>query len=92
MWKKREFIRATRLVRILPIPSPPETIAEIRRQTQQIGEALAVVGLLNIQFAVAKDADGGDQIYVLEVNPRASRTVPFLTKATGLPLPVWRQN
>ena len=64
----------------------PETIEEIRLQTQQIGKALGVVGLLNIQFAITRDANQQDTIYVLEVNPRASRTVPFLTKATGLPL------
>ena len=63
-----------------------ETIEEICRQTQQIGKALGVVGLLNIQFAITRDENNQDQVYVLEVNPRASRTVPFLTKATGLPL------
>ncbi|MGR4000814.1 MAG: carbamoyl-phosphate synthase large subunit [Alphaproteobacteria bacterium] len=56
-------------------------IDEIYVQSRRIGEALGVVGLFNIQFACR-----GDEIYVLEVNPRASRTVPFLTKATGLPL------
>ncbi|MDX8401163.1 MAG: carbamoyl phosphate synthase large subunit, partial [Mariprofundaceae bacterium] len=54
---------------------------EVRRQTEALGLALQVRGLLNIQFAVQ-----GDTIYVLEVNPRASRTVPFVSKATGRPL------
>ncbi|MDA8001261.1 MAG: carbamoyl-phosphate synthase large subunit [Alphaproteobacteria bacterium] len=56
-------------------------IDEIHEQSRRIGEALGVVGLFNVQFACR-----GDEIYVLEVNPRASRTVPFLTKALGLPL------
>jgi carbamoyl-phosphate synthase large subunit len=54
---------------------------EIRRQTEAMARALNVVGLMNVQFAVQ-----GDTIYVLEVNPRASRTVPFVSKATGAPL------
>ncbi len=57
------------------------TIAEIERQTVALARALGVVGLMNVQFAV-KD----DEIYVLEVNPRASRTVPFVAKATGVPI------
>ncbi|MDX8404828.1 MAG: carbamoyl-phosphate synthase large subunit [Mariprofundus sp.] len=58
-----------------------DIIAEVRRQTKALGLALNVKGLMNIQFAVQ-----GDTIYVLEVNPRASRTVPFVSKATGKPL------
>ncbi|MGV6987901.1 carbamoyl-phosphate synthase large subunit [Testudinibacter sp. P80/BLE/0925] len=54
---------------------------EIRRQTAAMAFELQVVGLMNVQFAVQKDT-----IYVLEVNPRASRTVPFVSKATGVPL------
>ncbi len=54
---------------------------ELRRQTKKLGKALGVVGLMNCQFAVQ-----GKDIYVLEVNPRASRTVPFVSKATGIPL------
>ena len=65
---------------------PPHSIsedilAEVRRQTEALGLALNVRGLMNIQFALQ-----GDDIYVLEVNPRASRTVPFVSKATGKPL------
>jgi carbamoyl-phosphate synthase large subunit len=56
-------------------------VAELRRQTAELARALAVVGLMNVQLAV-KDGD----IYVLEVNPRASRTVPFVAKATGVPI------
>jgi carbamoyl-phosphate synthase large subunit len=59
----------------------PDVIAEIKRQTTQLAHALHVVGLMNVQFAV-KDGD----IYILEVNPRASRTVPFVAKATGVPI------
>jgi len=56
-------------------------IAEVRRQTEALGLALNVKGLMNIQFALQ-----GADLYVLEVNPRASRTVPFVSKATGVPL------
>jgi len=58
---------------------------ELRRQTIELASALKVVGLMNVQFAIQKN-DQEDVIYVLEVNPRASRTVPFVSKATGLPL------
>ncbi|HEM47503.1 MAG TPA: carbamoyl-phosphate synthase large subunit, partial [Alphaproteobacteria bacterium] len=58
-----------------------EVIAEIGRQTERLARALGVVGLMNVQYAV-KNGD----IYVLEVNPRASRTVPFVAKATGVPI------
>jgi len=58
-----------------------ETIAEIKRQTVALARALNVVGLMNVQFAVR-----GEDIYVLEVNPRASRTVPFVAKAIGVPI------
>jgi len=54
---------------------------ELRRQTVELARALEVVGLMNVQFAIQRDV-----IYVLEVNPRASRTVPFVGKATGVPL------
>ena len=65
---------------------PPFTLSslvldEIERQTKVLAKALKVVGLMNIQFAV-KD----DDLYIIEVNPRASRTVPFVAKATGVPL------
>ncbi len=61
------------------------TVDEIKRQTAAMAEALNVVGLMNVQFAI-QEADGKDVIYVLEVNPRASRTVPFVSKATGIQL------
>jgi len=64
-----------------PYTLPRTTIAAIERQTIILAQALGVVGLMNVQFAV-KD----DEIYVLEVNPRASRSVPFVAKATGLPI------
>jgi len=59
----------------------PEALDLIRRYTRALAEALQVVGLMNVQYAV-KDGT----VYVLEVNPRASRTVPFVSKATGVPL------
>lgn len=58
-----------------------EILDEIRRQTKEMAFALGVKGLMNVQFAVQNDV-----VYVLEVNPRASRTVPFVSKATGQPL------
>lgn len=59
----------------------PELLVELRRQTVEMARALQVVGLMNVQFAIQDDI-----VYVLEVNPRASRTVPFISKATGLQL------
>ena len=61
------------------------TVTEIKRQTAAMAQALNVVGLMNVQFAI-QNVDGRDVIYVLEVNPRASRTVPFVSKATGVQL------
>jgi carbamoyl-phosphate synthase large subunit len=63
----------------------PETLDEIRRATAILAARLRVIGLMNIQFAV-KDEEGLPTLYVLEVNPRASRTVPFVAKATGVPV------
>ena len=63
----------------------PETLDEIRRATATLAARLRVIGLMNIQFAV-KDEEGVPTLYVLEVNPRASRTVPFVAKATGVPV------
>ncbi len=57
------------------------TLAIIREWTVQLAQALKVIGLMNIQFAVQ-----GDRVFILEANPRASRTVPFVAKATGVPL------
>jgi carbamoyl-phosphate synthase large subunit len=66
-----------------------ETVDELKRQTAAMAEGLNVVGLMNVQFAIQEtDAHGEkkDVIFVLEVNPRASRTVPFVSKATGIQL------
>ncbi|MCD6415526.1 MAG: carbamoyl-phosphate synthase large subunit [Planctomycetes bacterium] len=65
---------------------PPQTLSrqlqdEIARQTRELSSALDIVGLMNIQFAVQQG-----EVYVLELNPRASRTIPFVSKATGVPL------
>ena len=64
-----------------PISLKPHHVEEIARQTRLLGEALEVSGLMNIQFAI-KDSE----VFILEVNPRASRTVPFVSKAIGVPL------
>ncbi|NBQ86294.1 MAG: carbamoyl-phosphate synthase large subunit [Betaproteobacteria bacterium] len=61
------------------------TVDELKRQTAAMAKALNVVGLMNVQFAI-QHVDGQDVIYVLEVNPRASRTVPYVSKATGIQL------
>jgi len=63
-----------------PYTLPSHVERELRRQTVALAKALNVVGLMNIQFAIQRDT-----VFVLEVNPRASRTVPFVSKATGVP-------
>jgi carbamoyl-phosphate synthase large subunit len=68
---------------VLPATSlGSETLATIRAYTEQLARALNVIGLMNVQYAVKEET-----VYVLEVNPRASRTVPYVSKATGVPLP-----
>lgn len=62
------------------------TQAEIRRQVIALARALHVVGPMNTQFAIQSNADCSETVYLLEVNPRASRTMPFVSKATGVPL------
>jgi carbamoyl-phosphate synthase large subunit len=64
----------------------PAVLAQIRTWTVQLAQALEVVGLMNIQFAVVGAQGAAPQVYILEANPRASRTVPFVSKATGIPL------
>ncbi len=64
-----------------PFSLSPAMQDELRRQTSVMAKALNVVGLMNVQFAIQAET-----VYVLEVNPRASRTVPFVSKATGIPL------
>ena len=70
---------------IPPYSLPGPVVAEIREATLALARRLQVIGLMNIQFAVKRE-DGRPNVYVLEVNPRASRTVPFVSKATGMPL------
>ncbi|MBS1186059.1 MAG: carB [Burkholderiaceae bacterium] len=72
-----------------PYSLSQETINELKRQTSLMAKGLNVVGLMNVQFAIQqREVDGKlqDIVFVLEVNPRASRTVPYVSKATGLPL------
>ncbi|GAB4483354.1 MAG: carbamoyl-phosphate synthase large subunit [Thermodesulfovibrionales bacterium] len=64
-----------------PYSLSAEIIGEIKRQARALALELGVIGLMNVQFAVKKE-----EIYILEVNPRGSRTVPFVSKATGVPL------
>jgi len=66
---------------IPPHSLSPETVREIERQTRELALALKVKGLMNVQFAVKED-----EVYLIEVNPRASRTVPFVAKAIGRPV------
>ena len=64
----------------------PAVVDEIRQATRALARRLQVKGLMNVQYAVKRE-DGHPNVYVLEVNPRASRTVPFVSKATGMPWP-----
>ena len=64
-----------------PYTLSPAVVDEIRAQTEALARALGIRGLMNVQYAVKRD-----EVYVLEVNPRASRTVPFVAKATGVPV------
>jgi carbamoyl-phosphate synthase large subunit len=64
-----------------PYSLPPSMVTELKAETEAIAKALGVIGLMNVQYAIKEDT-----IYVLEVNPRASRTVPFVAKATGVPV------
>ncbi|MGB6296705.1 MAG: carbamoyl-phosphate synthase large subunit [Rivularia sp. (in: cyanobacteria)] len=71
----------------LPAISLPQAILEqIRTSTIKLAKALKVVGLMNVQFAIAGVQSYSPQVYILEANPRASRTVPFVSKATGVPI------
>ncbi|MDG2522822.1 carbamoyl-phosphate synthase large subunit [Caulobacter segnis] len=69
-----------------PFSLKPETIAELKRQTEAMAFALKVRGLMNVQFAIEEPHSENPRIYVLEVNPRASRTVPFVAKTIGQPV------
>ncbi len=70
---------------IPPFSLKPETVEILRETATRIALRLGVVGLMNAQLAVQSDA-AGDRVYVIEANPRASRTVPFVAKATGVPV------
>jgi len=69
-----------------PFSLKPETIAELKIQTEAMARALQVRGLMNVQFAIEEPHSDAPRIFVLEVNPRASRTVPFVAKTIGRPL------
>ncbi len=74
---------------VLPaVDIPQKLMDQMRDYTFKLARALKVVGLMNIQFAIPRGngSGGGDKVYVLEVNPRASRTVPYVSKATGVPM------
>jgi carbamoyl-phosphate synthase large subunit len=64
-----------------PVSLSPELQAQVEQQTKKIALGLGVIGLFNIQYAIYQN-----EVYLIEVNPRASRTVPFVSKATGMPL------
>jgi carbamoyl-phosphate synthase large subunit len=69
-----------------PFSLRAETIRELKRQTCEMAMALNVRGLMNVQFAIEEPLSDSPRIFVLEVNPRASRTVPFVAKAIGRPI------
>ena len=64
-----------------PYTLSPAMVTELKAETEAMAKALGVVGLMNVQYAIQDDV-----IFVLEVNPRAARTVPFVAKATGVPV------
>ena len=64
----------------------PEVLETIKGWSRDLGLALEVRGLINLQFAIQRQADGQELVFIIEANPRASRTVPFVAKATGVPL------
>ena len=68
---------------IPPYSLDPALVEEVKRQTREMARALNVVGLMNVQFAIQHAFSDHPEIFVLEVNPRASRTVPFVSKSTG---------
>ncbi len=69
-----------------PFSLQPKTIEELKRQTELLAKALNVRGLMNVQYAIEEPHSENPRIFVLEVNPRASRTVPFVAKTIGLPV------
>jgi carbamoyl-phosphate synthase large subunit len=69
-----------------PYSLSPSIVDELKKQTAMMAQALHVIGLMNVQFAIQTSEQGEPIIFVLEVNPRASRTVPYVSKATGLQL------
>ncbi len=69
-----------------PFSLRPETVAELKRQTTAMAKALKVRGLMNVQFAIEEPHSENPRIFVLEVNPRASRTAPFVAKTIGQPV------
>ncbi|HET7210093.1 MAG TPA: carbamoyl-phosphate synthase large subunit [Terriglobales bacterium] len=75
---------------VLPaVDIPDKLLQRMREYTFKLARALKVIGLMNVQFAIPRtngNGSGGDKVYVLEVNPRASRTVPYVSKATGVPM------
>ena len=72
---------------VLPaVDLAPATLETIRGYTRRLALALNVIGLVNLQFAIQRRAGQEDRVFVIEVNPRASRTVPYVSKATGVPL------
>ncbi|MEI6365759.1 MAG: carbamoyl-phosphate synthase large subunit [Planctomycetota bacterium] len=70
---------------IPPHSLPLDVVAEIKAAAESLARSLGVIGLMNVQFAVKRE-EGKQMLYVIEVNPRASRTVPFVAKATGMPV------
>ena len=80
MWKRRNS-SGDSACSLPPASLSKEIIAEIKEATKKLALGLNIKGLMNVQFAIQEN-----KLYVLEVNPRASRTVPFVAKATGIPI------
>ncbi len=69
-----------------PVELSPQLARQMVEATVRIGQRLRVTGLMNVQLAVQRDAEGDEHLFVIEVNPRASRTIPYVSKATGVAL------
>ena len=79
--EQAESIQAIQLVSLPPYSLPDRVIKKIKEQVRVIAKQMDIIGLMNVQMAYANE-----EIFLLEVNPRASRTIPFVSKAIGLPL------
>ena len=86
MWNLQEFILEIQLVVYHPFLFQHPQLENVKNWTKLIAQRLNVVGLINLQFAVTNTNNKENKLFILEANPRASRTVPFVSKAIGKPV------